>query len=220
MKTRLFSFVTLTLVMMFLTLSAADAQNKDKAAPAASGSYTISDEEYAIYSVLMESLYAGRGNKSLVIEKEITGCTGTGNNPEGEKARQQNLSRLPEKLKDLSASTVSSFRTRERQCAKLEDKLAIRTSYKLISKQQRVGIFSQKDPARSWVNFYKKFPGSSGYINVSGIGFNENQSQALIETFMKCGSGCGSNHFALLLKKDGQWSVTATYKVWEMSARR
>jgi hypothetical protein len=220
MKTRLFSCITLMLLMTLLALSSADAQHKGKGVTAASGSYPVSDEEYAIYSALMESLYAGRGHKSLVIEKEIAGCTGTGNNPEGEKARQQNLSRLPEKLKGLSASTVSSFRTRERHCAQLEGKLVIRANYQLISKQQRIGIFSQKDPAKSWVNFYKKFPGSIGYINVSGIGFNEDQSQALIETFMKCGSGCGSNHFALLLKKDGQWSVTSTYKVWEMSARR
>jgi hypothetical protein len=86
----------------------------------------------------------------------------------------------------------------------------------LISKQERTQVFSQADTKKAWANFYQKYVGASGYINLSNIGFNEDRTQALVNTYRKCGEKCGAEKMVLLTKMNGKWSVAATHKIWEL----
>ena len=195
-------------------LIGAEGQNKKKTPAAPLPSAALDNEEYAVYSALLQSLYAG-GAKLLVMDNYVSGCVPVGNNAEGEKAWQQSLNSLPSKLPKLSAKTLADFKSKARQCRSIEAKLTLPVKYLLLSKQERKQIFATPDTKKAWANFHQKYAGATGYINVSNIGFNEDRTQALVNTYRKCGVQCGAEKIVLLTKGNGQWSVAATHKVWE-----
>ncbi len=193
------------------------SQSKKKPVPAAAPKPTaaIDDEEYAVYSALIQSLYAN-GAKMLVIDNFVSGCVPVGNNAEGERAWQQSLDKLPTKLPKLSPKTIADFKSKARFCRNIEAKLTLPTKYVLISQADRRAIFSKADVNKSWQSFQQKYPGANGYINVSNIGFNEDRTQALIDTFRKCGDKCGGEKMVVVTKVNGKWSIIATHKIWEL----
>lgn len=209
--------ISVLLFLVFGLLPATYSQSKKKPAPAATSKPTaaLDDEEYAVYSTLIQSLYAN-GAKVLVIDNFVSGCVPVGNNAEGERAWQQSLDKLPGKLPKLSPKTIADFKSKSRTCRTIEAKFALPTKYILISQTERRAIFSKADVNKSWQNFQQKYPGANGYINVSNIGFNEDRSQALVDTFRKCGDKCGGEKMVLLTKVNGKWSVAATHKIWEL----
>lgn len=202
-------------VFLCSTLSVAFTQSKPKTLTRIASQHKIDDEEYAVYSALVQSLY-GQGAKLLVIDNYVSGCVPVGNNAEGEKAWQQSLNSLPNKLPTLSLKTIADFKSKARQCRNLEAKLTSPAKYILLSKQERQQIFSNPDTKKAWANFHQKYAGATGYINLSNIGFNEDRTQALVNTYRKCGVRCGAEKMVLLTKANGQWSVVATHKIWEL----
>lgn len=204
--------VLLCAVLFISVLAFVNGQNKKKnlSAPIAAA---LDEEEYAVYSALIQSLYANSA-KLLVIDNYTSGCVPVGNNAEGERAWQQSLNRL--QLPKLQPKTLADFKSKARQCRTIEAKLTLPTKYILLSKPERQQIFSLSDTKKAWANFQQKYAGASGYINLSNIGFNEDRTQALINTYRKCGVQCGSEKIVLLTKVNGQWSVVATHKVWEL----
>jgi hypothetical protein len=175
----------------------------------------LDDEEYAVYSALIHSLYAN-GAKVLVIDNFVSGCVPVGNNAEGERAWLKSLDKLPSKLPKLSAKTIADFKSKARTCRTIEAKLTLPTKYILFSQAERRAIFSKADVNQSWQSFRQKYPDANGYINISNIGFNEDRTQALVDTFRKCGDKCGGEKMVLLTKTNGKWSVAATHKIWEL----
>lgn len=215
MKRGLMTITTIGLGLCLL--SPVFSQSKKKPAPTTAPKATaaIDDEEYAVYSALIQSLYAS-GVKVLVIDNFVSGCVPVGNNAEGERSWQQSLDKLPSKLPKLSAKTIADFKSKSRTCRNLEAKLTLPAKYILISQTERRAIFSKADVNQSWQSFQQKYPGANGYINVSNIGFNEDRTQALVDTFRKCGDKCGGERMVLLTKVNGKWSVSATHKIWEL----
>lgn len=216
MMKRIFSMLIL-IAFVFGLPPATFSQSKKKvsATPQSNTIAAIDDEEYAVYSALIQSLYAN-GAKVLVIDNFVSGCVPVGNNAEGERSWQQSLDKLPSKLTKLSPQTIADFKSKSRTCRTIEAKLTLPTKYILISRQERSAIFSKAHVTKSWQSFNQKYPGANGYINFSNIGFNEDRTQALVDTFRKCGDKCGGEKMVLLAKVNGKWSVSATYKIWEL----
>ena len=218
------TWVIAGLAFSLLAVSDGAGQSRKKTADpgqlAASGATRpagqIEEEDYAVYSALTDELYASRGGTLLVIDKDVSGCAGTGNNVEGEKARQQELNKLTTKMPGLSARTIADFKKKEMQCRYFESRFSLRTKYVLIDKQERNSIFFKQNVKKAWENFFRKYPGASGYINFSNVGFNEDHTQALVNTYRKCGGSCGAEQMVLLTKANGKWAVTSTLKIWEL----
>lgn len=203
------------LVIGLVANGAGQSTKKPAPAPQTKPTAVVSDEDYAIYSALIQSLYAS-GAKLLVLDNYVSGCVPVGNNTEGERAWQQSLNSLPGKLPKLSAQTLADFKSKARHCQTLEAKLTLPVKYVLFSKPERKQIFATRDTKKAWANFHQKYAGATGYVNVSSIGFNEARTQALVNTYRKCGEKCGSEKMVLLTKANGQWSVAATHKIWEL----
>jgi hypothetical protein len=214
-RTILLAVLTIGIVSCLILPALSQSKKKAAPAPPPKPSVALDDEEYAVYSALLQSLYAS-GAKVLVIDNFVSGCVPVGNNAEGERAWQQSLDKLPSKLPKLSAKTIADFKSKARTCRNLEAKLTLPAKYILLSQAERRAIFSKADVNKSWQSFNQKYPGANGYINVSNIGFNEDRTQALVDTFRKCGDKCGGERMVLLTKANGKWSVTATHKIWEL----
>jgi hypothetical protein len=65
-----------------------------------------------------------------------------------------------------------------------------------------------------WTEFYLKYPGSSGLITFSQIGFNEAGDQAFLYVDWACGWLCASGDYLFLKKVDGKWRIAQERNVW------
>ncbi len=83
----------------------------------------------------------------------------------------------------------------------LQQKLSIETPYKIIASDEFKSVFKQGD----WENFYRQYPDSGGWIELSAVGFNADKTVAVVYMGHSCGGLCGGGSFHVLQKKDGEW---------------
>ena len=62
-------------------------------------------------------------------------------------------------------------------------------------------------------DFQKRFPNNLGYVVLSAVGFNRDQTQAVFYIDHFCGL-CGGGRYALMEKVNGSWQVRAEHYVW------
>src|SRR5262249_227524 len=58
----------------------------------------------------------------------------------------------------------------------------------------------------AWKDFYRKYPESGGWIELSAVGFNPEKTVAVVYVGHHCGNLCAGGHFQVLLKKNGKWA--------------
>ena len=57
----------------------------------------------------------------------------------------------------------------------------------------------------SWNAFYRRYPGSGGYLEVSAVGFDAAKTRAMVYLAHSCGSLCGGGQHYLLEQVEGTW---------------
>ena len=62
-------------------------------------------------------------------------------------------------------------------------------------------------------DFEKRFPHNMGYIALSGVGFNENRTEAVFYIDHFCGL-CGGGRYVWMEKVGGAWRVRAEHYTW------
>jgi hypothetical protein len=70
--------------------------------------------------------------------------------------------------------------------------------------------------ARDWQSFFRAYPESDGLIELSAIGFDPSQQQALVYGWRACGGRCGYGALFLLEQHQGQWVIRE--RLWEAIA--
>lgn len=63
-------------------------------------------------------------------------------------------------------------------------------------------------------DFRQTFPGASGIISFSHVGFDATLREAIVSVSFVCGGLCGSGHRYVLKKKRGRWEVVSKLMVW------
>ena len=63
-------------------------------------------------------------------------------------------------------------------------------------------------------SLYESFPGASGIISFSHVGFDSTLHEAIVSTSIVCGSLCGTGRRYVLRKKWGKWEVVDAWVVW------
>lgn len=63
-------------------------------------------------------------------------------------------------------------------------------------------------------SFERLFPGASGIISFSHVGFDASLDQAIVTTSFVCGALCGTGKFYVLKKRWGRWRVVNQWIVW------
>jgi hypothetical protein len=63
-------------------------------------------------------------------------------------------------------------------------------------------------------SFEQLFPGASGIIAFSHVGFDSTLREAIVSVSFFCGGLCGSGHRYVLKKKRGRWEVVSKLMVW------
>jgi hypothetical protein len=234
---RVFLLPIATLVWLMTTLSIGG----DKSPLAHTGiaaQATIEANKYAVYSAVLNGMYLNNRFKDrsltpgdvpvavrngryvddsvklLVIRNETTRCLPLLGGAEQAERIQAMEEDVINKLPALMGDTLGDFQAKKKACHSLGKRFNTPVKFVLVSGKDLEPVFPERVFDRSWRLFYKKYPGSSGVIDFSNVGFNRAMTQAFVYTGRSCGGLCGEGYYVLLTKKDKIWSITTKLMVW------
>jgi hypothetical protein len=118
-------------------------------------------------------------------------------------SRQRPISRLP----TLQATTYVRYLLGNLRPHSVRQNLALSAQYRLAD-TGAVATYGQ-----DWTRWEALFPGSSGYFVLSTVGFNSDQTQALLHVDHVCGL-CGHGGYVLFRRVNGRWVVEAEASSW------
>jgi hypothetical protein len=161
----------------------------------------IEAEEYAVYSALIRQNPIGYNlGSSLVIREQTVSDAGM-------------FERTLENVHPLPARLVDSYRSRNAASYTLGRNLDVGQDYTLMSQEESNKIVRQG--GETWTDFEAKYPGATGLLSFSRVGFNANEDEALASMGFHCGDLCGAGGLYLLVKEDGTWKVVEKLMVWQ-----
>ena len=62
-------------------------------------------------------------------------------------------------------------------------------------------------PKERWKAFYGRYPGSAGLFHLSGIGYNQDRTRAILYVSHGCGGLCGSGRVVVLSRTGDTWRI-------------
>jgi hypothetical protein len=192
---RTFSTWPLLLICMALPFSARAAVSQRD----------LSDEEYAVYSALINEKYLKEADKLIVILDETEGNTIGGNEPD----RDEIIRRLP----SLLPFTIDDYEAKNKEPQGLRNLLRLNAEYVLLSERDRFQLFIGQF-AEGWERFKHKYPEAVSLVKLSKVGFNPEKNQALVYIDHSCGAKCGAGAYALLKKEGGVWTGEGVAQIW------
>jgi hypothetical protein len=147
-------------------------------------------EAYAVYSALLPTFWPP-GNrprtKKLIIRSETT-------------TKKLCLKPDPDTEK-IVGQAISEFVKLNKKTWLLQRHFNIESPYELIAYSEIRGAIKQG----GWEKFYQQYPDSSGWVDLSAVGFNAEKTVAVVYTGHHCGMLCGGGRYHVLQKKDGKW---------------
>lgn len=181
------------------------------ASPAPRSQSSVEDEEYAVYSALISQRFVREKTKQLVILNKTTGWFSS---PEDEDTVWAVKARIPE----ASESALYDFTKKNKAASSIERRFKFQVKYTLISSGELDGFFKDGFPGegfeRSWKQFYEKYPGAPGYIQLSRVGFDKEKGEAVVYVGSMCDQLCGGGSYVRFVRKDGGWKVEQEAAIW------
>ena len=178
----------------------------------------VSDDDYAIYSVVIQTQFVKEGVERIVIGDHTSmalppvmwGMTEFGGSEEMQKIRDT-----------ATKETVQDYEQKSKSSVPLEEKFSLKVQYALISEAERDRIFltakkggKKTGDQNAFAEFYRLYPKSPGFMTLSRIAFNPARTQALLYIGNLCGNLCGSGHFFLLVKDGSAWKIRYAAMTW------
>jgi hypothetical protein len=157
----------------------------------------IEAEEYAVYSALIRQNPIGYNLGSYFAVREQT------------MADLDMFERTLENVDRLPSSLMDSYRSRNAASYKLSPNLDMEQDYIMMPQEVFDEILLKK--GSRWTDFEAKYPGASGFVTFSRVGFNADGDEAIASMGYRCGAG----GLYILVKEDGSWQVQETLMVWQ-----
>jgi len=167
----------------------------------------VTDEEYAVYSALLESdvfSFGSRG-KSLLIQDQ----TGMGVFSHGSDTPEQLQQRLPA----LTPEAISDYLAKNERPYPLEARLSLAFPYTLIGREKGEALCGGQDGEPCWDRVRASHPDAEGIVALSRVGFDVEMNSALVYWEAAC-CDTGGGSFFLLRRTDGMWHVEDWARAW------
>jgi hypothetical protein len=166
----------------------------------------IGAEEYDVYSSLLKP-FAEKNFKKVYLVREETSV-----GISLSESVDTKMSFIKEHFPKIEPVILDSFRQKNQQRYKLEDKFSKNTNTRILTDAEAGEIFS--DPKLGWDKFYLKYPESNGIFDFSRVGFNLNKTQAFLCIGRLAGPRAGRGDYLLLSKERGVWMVKQSSMSW------
>lgn len=197
---------TAWLVAAFMTISCASAADEENAPSGgrAQKQSGLEPEEYAVLSVLIDSLYARDYELIVIGPRTERWCI---NAP---------LHVLQEQWPDLLQETIDSLIVRNGRSADLTDGFRIASGYRIVTEAEYKEVL--REPlAPDWDNFDSTFVDAQGYLVFSRPGFDAHRAQALVyfsNAYRCSGSRIhpATRNIAYLRKSGGAWELVGVVR--------
>jgi hypothetical protein len=175
----------------------------------------VTSEEYAVYSAVLSDLGKpehkevkwNEKNQFFLSDKTATSLEGFQTRPEIAKWSSRSGS-----TDKPSKATAESFNSKADGSCRLKRSLELNFHYVLLPGEEIREFF--KNGATGWSKFYEKYGMASGYWELSRVGFNNENSEAVVYLGHHCGGRCGTGEFFLLRKEMGKWVAKNRVMVW------
>lgn len=141
-------------------------------------------------------------------QQVISELTSTG--PDGG-SFEEDLERLHKEVDWLDACTVDRFIAVNCHAVPVKDVYNIGEGFTVLTDQQMAAIW--RDIHDGWDRFRELYPESSGILEVSQIGFNHDENEALIYSGMQFGPLFGQGDY-LHFKLTGNWKPNGQAMAW------
>ena len=158
--------------------------------------------DYSIYQAIVAHERRGAGNSSasatIIIDSTVAGGLVTAG------LRTEFMRRQFGFFASAYLGTVDNFVARNRVAVKLDrDSIPDGSKIRIIERRD----VPMKDGSTEWEFFYRKFPGTHGYITLSRPGFDRDAIYALVYYRNRCGVVCGGAGYYLLRLLGDKWIV-------------
>jgi hypothetical protein len=162
----------------------------------------ITNEEYNVYSALINSKYMSDRIELIVIQDNTTTSITVGGDFDRRYVRG-----MPE----LQRETIENFKKINHQSYLLKRQFNLELNYILISQDEMKNIFKK---GYEWDDFYKKYPNSSGIIILSRVGFNSQKDQALVYISRWIHRRSAAGYIVFLVKENNVWKIKERVMIW------
>ena len=209
----------LAIVLLLLVVVSLSGCNRaeDPKAPATD----LSLEEYNVFSGYLADTFS-RGRKEQDSKQPVKLVfLNTTQSGDDDLLRDENGHPVPwgktaeslrKKAPALQEATIDSFRKANSRQAVLHRSVRTPIDYEVVTSAQLEAIFCKH--WGDWPEYYKQFPGASGIVTWSRVGFNLDGTQALFYESFRCGGLCGTGRYLVMEKKNGSWMIGTDIVVW------
>jgi hypothetical protein len=175
----------------------------------------VSPEDYAVYDAAIDTMFADNqvtfdfggevAVKLLVLVSPTDADVEISHIEAG--SYDDPLKDYRGRFPSIQPQTVSDYAAKNKHSQLLKPSFNVKVKYVIVEAAEING-----GPGSE--GFDKKFDGSKGYMRLSGPGFNQDHSQALVYMSYICGGLCGHGFFVFLTKTKGEWKVAGTFRDW------
>lgn len=155
---------------------------------------TITDEEYSVYSAVINSAFLHPKTEIAIIESHT----------QFDRATVE----IPQEFKEDLLPKIERSES-------LERRFSIKVEYLLLSNDQLETLFkANPGMGTGWERFWKQYPKGTGLLGFSRVGFDRTRNKAFVYASEVCGSLCGNGYAFRLEKINGSWQVKEKKDLW------
>ncbi len=170
----------------------------------------VYSEDAAVYRAVLDSMFIPR-RPNRITQLVILDSTST--------LRRENL--VPDvfrglyQLAGVDSAAIDDFATRNLAAHSLKYLPTLGLTFPIVLvPRESLRTLPREDPDKYWDAFYKRYPGSSGSISFSAIGYGANGNTALLMVDQGCGSLCGAGHNVVVKREGGRWRIITFQQTW------
>jgi hypothetical protein len=114
-----------------------------------------------------------------------------------------------EKVPEVDKAAIFDFQERNNESRSVMYLSSVDPSMPVVLvSRHTLESFLQNGPEPYWEEFYRRYPGSTGSISFSSIGYSADGNLAILVVDQGCGSLCGALSNVVVKRALGRWRVT------------
>lgn len=205
MKSRLFIFISFACAIGLLTQSCEKTDNETKPEFSLEEADVILDENYDVYSLVIEEKYSSE--KIVITQATKTDVDLNYDNyfydylVENDQGFDTSLVQTHDDLNEYPVNFGEQFHCETKEMV-------------LITSEELSYIFDSQDLNEDWVEFYNDYENSNGIISFSRIAFNDDKTQAIFEIEHSYASLGGGGSIIYLKKQNDTWTIIEVIPTW------